>query len=76
MGAHMSGAEPEVIWYRLEDGESLTDIGRAIGRPLTTVRDFVTRNGGRRPEPPPAWSDGRDPLARVARYQRSEITDR
>ena len=46
MGVHMSEVDKNRIWDRLEDGESLTEIGRAIGRPLTTVRDFVTRSGG------------------------------
>ena len=63
MGAHMNEADHGEIWDRLEDGESLTGIGRAIGRPLTTVRDFVTRNGGRRPEPPAEWSERRLSLA-------------
>ena len=38
MGAHMAEAHHGEIWGRLHAGESLTDIGRAIGRPLPTVR--------------------------------------
>lgn len=43
----------------MERGETLTDIGKAIGRSITTVRSFVLRHGGQRPPEPTVWSDKR-----------------
>ena len=59
----MTEAIHEEIWNRLDGGESLTDIGRAIGRHLTAVPDFVAHHGGKRPEPPKEWPDMRLSLA-------------
>lgn len=59
MRTHMSAADHEQIWVMLEQGETLRDIGKAIGRNLTTVRTFVLRSGGRRPPEPTVWSDKR-----------------
>ncbi len=59
MGAHRSKEDHEQIWDRFDAGESWTAIGSAIGRRLTTVRDVVTRHGGRRPKRPTVWSDKR-----------------
>lgn len=47
--SHMSAEDHEQIWVLLEGGETLTDIGEAIGRSITTVRSFVLRHGGQRP---------------------------
>ena len=63
MGVHMTKPRHGGIWDRLEAGDSLTDICRAIGRPLTTVRDFVVRHGGKRPQVPTEWSERRLSLA-------------
>lgn len=57
--AHMSADDQERIWVLLEGGETLTDIGKAIGRSITTVRSFVLRHGGQRPPEPTVWSDER-----------------
>jgi len=59
----MSAVDHEQIWVLLEQGETLRDIGNAIGRSLTTVRTFVLRSGGRRPPEPTVWSEKRMCLA-------------
>lgn len=59
MASHMTVEDQEEIWVRLEAGESLTEIGAAVGRTLSTISTFVIRNGGRRPREPAVWSDKR-----------------
>ena len=49
MASQMTVEDQEEIWARLEAGESLTEIGRVIGRTLSTISTFVIRNGGQRP---------------------------
>ncbi len=44
--SRVSAEDHEQIWVLLEGGETPTDIGRAIGRSITTVRSFVLRHGG------------------------------
>ena len=63
MASHMTAEDQEQIWDRLEAGESLTEIGAAIERTLSTISTFVIRNGGRRPPEPVVWSDKRMCLA-------------
>lgn len=57
MGVHMSTEDHELNWVLVEAGESYPDIGKAIGRHLTKVRDFVTKHGGVCPVPSAEWSD-------------------
>ncbi len=57
MAGPMSEAVQEEIWNRHEAGETLTEIGRAVGRPMTTVRSFVYRYDSSRPVPPSVWSE-------------------
>src|ERR1700686_2801771 len=52
----MSGREiaPELegqIWRRWKQGESLSEIGRALGRSPTTIFCFLRRQGGFAPRP-------------------------
>lgn len=61
--SHMSAEDHKQIWVLLESGETLTDIGKAIGRSITTVRSFVLRHDGRWPCEPTVWSDKRMCLA-------------
>ena len=50
-GPHMDEADHAEIWDRFETGQSMTEIGAAIGRTLTTVRSYIYRHGSRRPIP-------------------------
>jgi IS30 family transposase len=65
----MSDAVQEEIWDRYEAGETLTEIGRAVGRPMTTVRSFVLRYDSRRPVPVSVWSE-----VRLSVGEREEIS--
>lgn len=69
MAGHMNDRDHEEIWNRHDAGQSLTEISRAAGRPLTTVRGLVLRHGGRRPSEPTVWSD-----ARLGLVEREEIS--
>lgn len=68
-GPRMSEAVQEEIWERFEAGETLTEIGRAVGRAMTTVRSFVLRHDSRRPVPPTVWSE-----LRLSAQEREEIS--
>jgi IS30 family transposase len=65
----MSEAVQDEVWDRYEAGETLTEIGRAVGRPMTTVRSFVLRHDSRRPVPPTVWSE-----LRLSAGEREEIS--
>ena len=49
MGRHMNTVEQTEIWDRYEAGQTFTEIAASVGRPLSTVRDYVARHGFRRP---------------------------
>ena len=49
MGRHMNTVEQAEIWDRYEAGQTFTEIAASVGRPLSTVRDYVARHGFRRP---------------------------
>ena len=42
----MSTAETAEVWRRWKQGESLADIGRALGRIRRTIHDVVAAHGG------------------------------
>ena len=69
MGRHMNTVEQTEIWDRYEAGQTFTEIAASVGRPLSTVRDYVARHGFRRPAGPPAWSS-----ARMSLVDREEIS--
>ena len=69
MGRHMNTVEQTEIWDRYEAGQTFTEIAASVGRPLSTVRDYVARHGFRRPVGPPAWSS-----ARMSLMDREEIS--
>ena len=69
MGCHMNTVEQTEIWDRYEAGQTFTEIAASVGRPLSTVRDYVARHGFRRPVGPPAWSS-----ARMSLMDREEIS--
>ena len=69
MKSRMSDAVQSEIWDRYERGENYTDIGRAVGRSLTTVRSFVMRHDYRRPATATVWSS-----ARLSLLDREEIS--
>lgn len=41
MGRHMNTVEQTEIWDRYEAGQTLREIAASVGRPLSTVRDYV-----------------------------------
>ena len=59
MGRHMNTVEQTEIWDRYEAGQTFTEIAASVGRPLSTVRDYVARHRFRRLGGPPAWSSAR-----------------
>ena len=69
MGRHMNTVEQTEIWDRYEAGQTLREIAASVGRPLSTVRDYVACHGFRRPVGPPAWSS-----ARMSLMDREEIS--
>ena len=69
MGRHMNSAEQTAIWDRYENGETFTGIAAAVGRPYSTIREYVIRHGHRRPSGPPACSS-----ARMSPADREEIS--
>jgi len=47
----LSPADSDAIWLRLRAGHSVKPAARALGLPTTTVRSYLLRCGGIRPEP-------------------------
>ncbi len=47
----LSPADIEEIWSRLRSGHSVKPTARALGMPTATVRDYLVRCGGIRPDP-------------------------
>lgn len=48
MGRHMIAETQDLIWDRYEAGDSIAVIARTVGRPYTTVREYLARYGHRR----------------------------
>ena len=46
MGVRLSASERSELWQRWRDGQSLSDIGRALERPAGTIHRAVSSNGG------------------------------
>ena len=59
MRVMLSEEDQTTIWDMLEAGETLGAIGKAIGRPSSTVNGFLLRNSNKRPAEPTVWSDKR-----------------
>ena len=47
----LSPADIDEIWQRLRSGHSVKPTARALGLPTATVRDYLVRCGGIRPDP-------------------------
>lgn len=47
----LSAAQKAVLWQRWKDGQSLSDIGRALGKHAGSVHGVVSSNGGFIPSP-------------------------
>ncbi len=54
----LSLADEDEIWSRLRAGHAAKPTARALGLPTGTVRAYLVRCGGIRPEPR-RWSSGR-----------------
>ena len=47
----LSPADIDEIWSRLRSGHSVKPTARALGKPTSTVRTYLLRCGGIRPDP-------------------------
>ena len=47
----LSPADIDEIWSRLRAGHSVKPTARALGKPTSTVRTYLLRCGGIRPDP-------------------------
>jgi len=49
--SYYTESQKALMWDRWQKGESLHAIARLFGRPHTSIRGVLARNGGRRPAP-------------------------